>query len=306
MAVIECIDLSKSYSRHVTALKNINLSIEAGTAFGLLGENGAGKSTLVRILMGFIHPSSGRVRVFAEERVERAHSRIGYVHERPFFEMRFSGRAYLTYLAKLSGLWDHTNHVRVEGLLERVNLQEVADRAVGTYSKGMLQRLTIAQALLSDPDLLILDEPTSGLDPRSQWEIRQIIMALCNQGKTILLCSHNLAEVEVLCDAVGILRRGELILCGAVADLLHSQDIVEIALAEELSARDVVSRLGIAVIEVQANLLCIAASSQAAALSALVQAQIPILALNPVSRTLEEVYVRATLVSQDASLVAAG
>ena len=306
MTVIECIELSKSYGRCIMALDDINLSIEAGTSFGLLGENGAGKSTLIRILMGFIRPSSGRVRMFAEERVERAHARIGYVHVPPVFETRFSGRAYLKYLAQLSGLWGHANHVRVEGLLERVNLKEVAERAVGTYSKGMLQRLAIAQALVSDPDLLILDEPTSGLDPRSQWEIRQIIMALCNQGKTILLCSHYLAEVEVLCDRVGILRRGQLLLCGAVADLLHSQDVVEILLAHDLSAQDVVSRLGIAVIEMQGNLLRIAASSQPAVLSALVRAQIPILALNPMSRTLEEVYVRATLASKDTPLVAAG
>jgi ABC-2 type transport system ATP-binding protein len=196
-------------------------------------------------------------------------------------------------LAQLSGLWGHAKHVRVEGLLERVNLKEVAERAVGTYSKGMLQRLAIAQALVSDPDLLILDEPTSGLDPRSQWEVRQIIMALCNQGKTILLCSHYLAEVEVLCNTVGMLRRGQLILCGAVADLLHSQNIVEILLAPDLSAQDVVSRLGIAVIEMQGNLLRIAASSQSAVLSALVRAHIPILALNPMYQTLEEVYVRA-------------
>ncbi|HEY4035569.1 MAG TPA: ABC transporter ATP-binding protein [Ktedonobacteraceae bacterium] len=298
MAVIECIELSKSYGRCVMALNDINLSIEAGTSFGLLGENGAGKSTLIRILMGFIHPSSGSVRIFAEERVERAHSRIGYVHEPPIFETRFSGRAYLNYLAQLSGLWGHAKHVRVEGLLERVNLKEVAERAIGTYSKGMLQRLAIAQALVSDPDLLILDEPTSGLDPRSQWEVRQIIMALCNQGKTILLCSHYLAEVEVLCNTVGMLRRGQLILCGAVTDLLQSQDIVEILLAPDLSAQDVVSRLGITVIEMQGNLLRIAASSQSAVLSALVRAHIPILALNPMYQTLEEVYVRATQANQ--------
>ena len=306
MAVIECIELSKSYSRHVTALKDINLSIEAGKSFGLLGENGAGKSTLVRIMMGFICPSSGRVRVFGEERVERVHSRIGYAQERPLFETRFSGRVYLTYLAQLSGLWDHANHVRVVGLLERVKLQEVAERAIGTYSKGMLQRLMIAQALLSDPDLLILDEPTSGLDPHSQWEIRQLILALRSQGKTIVLCSHNLAEVEELCDTVGILRRGQLILCGDFADLLHSQDIVEIALANDLPAWDIVSRLGIAAIEAQSNILRIASSSQPAVLSALLQAQIPILSLNPVSQTLEKVYVQTTQNSQDVPLVDAG
>ena len=121
-------------------------------------------------------------------------------------------------------------------MLEQVNLQEAATRAIRTYSKGMMQRLAIAQALMTNPELLILDEPTSGLDPRSQWEIRQIIAALRKQGKTVLLCSHYLAEVEMLCDAVGILRRGELILRGTVADLLHSQDVIEIVLANDQPA----------------------------------------------------------------------
>ncbi len=138
MAVIECIDLSKSYSGGVYALDNINLRIEAGEAFGLLGENGAGKSTLVRILLGFILPSSGRVRVLDEEQVPRAHARLGYVHERPLFEPRFTGRATLHYFAQLEGLWGTDNTTRVQALLERVNLHEAANRPTGTYSKGML------------------------------------------------------------------------------------------------------------------------------------------------------------------------
>ena len=178
MPVIECIELTKAYGTHSVALKNLNLTINEGTSFGLLGENGAGKSTLVRLLMGFIFPTSGRVRVLGEEQVARAHARIGYAHERPIFETRFSGRKYLAYLGKLAGLWGVANSRRVGEVLEQVNLQEAADRPIGTYSKGMMQRLAIAQALMTRPELLILDEPTSGLDPRSQWEIRQIIAAL--------------------------------------------------------------------------------------------------------------------------------
>ncbi len=306
MAVIECNELSKTYGRRVTALDTVMLSIDEGTAFGLLGENGAGKSTLVRILMGFIFPSSGRVRLFGEERVSQMHARVGYVHERPIFETRFSGRAYLTYLGQLSGLWEQANRSRVAALLQQVNLHEAADRAIGTYSKGMLQRLAIAQALLSEPELLILDEPTSGLDPRSQWEVRQVISALRKQGKTILLCSHYLTEVEELCDEVGILRRGQLILRGSVADLLHAQGVVEITLAGDLSAQEVVSCLGLGemVIEAQGNLLRLADTAQSTVLAALVQAQMPILSLHPVSRTLEEVYVRTTQSSDTAMLTA--
>ena len=295
MPIIECVELTKAYGKHV-ALHNLTLTISEGTSFGLLGENGAGKSTLVRLLMGFIFPTSGRVKVLGEERVARAHARIGYAHERPIFETRFSGRSYLTYLGKLAGLWNTANSTRIAEVLEQVNLQEAADRAIGTYSKGMLQRLAIAQALMTDPALLILDEPTSGLDPRSQWEIRQIVAGLRKQGKAVLLCSHYLAEVEALCDSVGILRKGELILSGKVADLLHTQDVVEIVLADDQSAAEVVAQLHIAeeVIETSGNLLRVTGKTQAAILGALVQAAIPITSLNPLSRTLEDVYVQTT------------
>ncbi|GAC1615479.1 MAG: ABC transporter ATP-binding protein [Ktedonobacteraceae bacterium] len=296
MPIIECIDLTKTYSKHTVALNNLNLTINKGTSFGLLGENGAGKSTLVRLIMGFIFPTSGQVRVLGEVQVARAHACIGYVHERPIFETRFSGRQYLAYLGKLAELWDAANSTRIAEVLEQVNLQEAADRPIGTYSKGMMQRLAIAQALMTRPELLILDEPTSGLDPRSQWEIRQIVAGLRKEGKTVLLCSHYLAEVEMLCDAVGILRRGELILSGTVADLLHAQDEVEIVLASDVSASEVVGRLGLReqVIEVQRNVLQIRGKAQAEVLEALVEAEVGIVSLNPLSRTLEDVYVQTT------------
>lgn len=292
---IACNELSKSYG-HVHALRNLTLSVARGSSFGLLGENGAGKSTLVRILMGFIYPTSGHVHVLGEAQVVRAHPRVGYVHERPIFEHRFTGRATLTYLAQLSGLWHTTNQQRVTALLEQVHLTEASDRTVGTYSKGMLQRLAIAQALLNDPDLLILDEPTSGLDPCSQWEIRQLLTGLRKKGRTLFLCSHYLAEVETLCDAVGILRRGELILSGSVANLLHAQGIVEITLAHELDAKTVLAQLQCSelAIELQGNMFRIKEDAQERVLAALIAAHIPIHSLQPVSRTLEEVYVQTT------------
>ncbi|MDQ6661073.1 MAG: ABC transporter ATP-binding protein [Chloroflexota bacterium] len=304
MPVIECIELTKAYSRHAVALNNLTLTITEGTSFGLLGENGAGKSTLVRLLMGFIFPTAGRVRVFGEEHVARAHARVGYAHERPIFDTRFSGRRYLTYLGKLAGLWDSVSTDRINEVLMQVNLQdEAVDRAISTYSKGMLQRLAIAQALLTNPELLILDEPTSGLDPRSQWEVRQIIAGLRKQGKTILLCSHYMAEVEALCDTIGIMRRGHMILYGSVADLIHAQDVVEIALANNQSASDVVAKLGIVeqVIEVSGNLLRITGNAQSPILARLVNANIAIASLNPLNRTLEDVYVQTTRSADNAA-----
>lgn len=296
MAAIECVELTKEYGKGVVALNNVTLKIEEGTSFGLLGENGAGKSTLVRILMGFIRPTAGRVRVLGEERIMQAHRRIGYIHERPVFETRFTGRAYLHYLGKLAGLWGRENAQRIASVLEMVHLREAADRAIGIYSKGMLQRLAIAQALIARPELLILDEPTSGLDPRSQWEVKQIIQVLREQGITILLCSHYLVEIEELCDSVGILRRGQLILSGSVADLLQAQGIVEIVLGGPVPAQEIAQRLQITedVIESRSNVLHIKDSAQSSVLAKLIAQNIPLVSLNPVSRTLEEVYVHTT------------
>lgn len=299
MDVIECVGLTKVYDWHVVALSDLTLGVAPGMAFGLLGENGAGKSTLVRLLMGFIHPTAGSLRVLGEAQVARAHPRIGYVHERPLFEPRFTGREYLAYCASLAGLWNAEREARIDAVLEQVGLREAARRRTGGYSKGMLQRLAIAQALLADPELLILDEVTSGLDPGSQWEVRSIITDLHHAGKTIFLCSHYLAEVEAICDTVGILRRGRLVRFGTVAELLRTGDSVEIELASDEPARDIAMRCGIAahITEASGSRLRFAAEAQPAVLAALVAAGVPIRSLNPVSQTLEDVYVRATRAS---------
>lgn len=296
MSAIECLELTKEYHT-VLALQNLTLSIEYGKSFGLLGENGAGKSTLVRLIMGFIFPTSGQIRVLGQKHVTQAHSGIGYVREQPAFDPRVPGRKYLVHLGKLIGIRGTKGRQRIDEILARVNLLDAANRSVGTYSKGMQQRLAIAQALLTDPELLILDEPTSGLDPRSQWEIRQILLGLRQEGKTILLCSHYLAEVEALCDTIGIMRRGQMLLSGSVSDLVQSKNVVEIVLAEHLSARDVVNSLKIPVqflIDIQGNTLRIQGAAQAIILKKLVQAHVPLISLCPLNQSLEEVYVQAT------------
>ncbi len=293
---IACVDLTKIYETGAAALQGLTLTIGRGMSFGLLGENGAGKSTLVRLVMGFLFPTSGVLRVLGETEVQRAHSRIGYLHERPYTELCFTGHRYLTYMAELTGLWGATKRERIAAVLEQVDLSEAAHKRMATYSKGMLQRLSIAQALLTNPDLLVLDEPTNGLDPYSQWKMRQILGKLRKQGKTLLICSHYLPEVETLCDTVGILQRGRLVQYGSVAKLLHEQNAVDIVLAEDLIAREVVARLRIAelVILMENNTLRISASVQGEVLAALVGAAIPIQSLNPVSRTLEDVYISTT------------
>ncbi len=294
--VIACTKLTKKYESGMTALRELSLTIESGMSFGLLGENGAGKSTLVRLIMGFILPTRGELRVLGERKVSRAHPRIGYLHERPYVELRFTGRAYLSYMAQLSDLWGEKASKRIDEVLGMVELTSAAGQKLGSYSKGMLQRLCIAQALLNDPEFLILDEPTAGLDPYSQWQMRQIIGALRSRGKTLLICSHYLAEIETLCDTVGILQHGSLIQQGAVQELIHSQNAVEIILREGENAAELVNKLALQdyLVETKENLLKIQAEHQQKVLAALVQAEVPIQALNPVSRTLEEVYIQTT------------
>jgi len=243
--------------------------------------------------MGFIFPTKGELSVLGETEVRRAHSRIGYLHERPYVELRFTARSYLTYMAQLSGYWNVKGHQRVQSVLDQVDLSAASDERLGSYSKGMLQRLSIAQTLLTDPQFLILDEPTNGLDPYSQWQVRQIIAALRKQGKTILICSHYLAEVEMLCDTVGILQHGKLVQSGAVSDLVHIQNAVEIVLTQDYLASDIITQLGIQehVIDAQNNFLRISIESQNRVLVALVAANVQIHSLNPVSQTLEDVYI---------------
>lgn len=291
---ITCAGLAKTYAEGTVALRGISLTVPHGASFALLGENGAGKSTLVRLLLGFIQPTAGTLRVLGAAHAAQAHGRVGYLHERPVFEPRFSGREHLTYLAALSGLRGAAAQERIDQLLERVQLTGAASRRSGTYSKGMLQRLAIAAALLTDPELLILDEPTSGLDPLAQYEMRQIISGLHHEGKTIFLCSHYLAEVEALCESVGILRHGRLVRSGVVAELLTRGDLVEIVLGEDENAEAALARLELPSLEVEAqgNRLRVAAADQAALLAVLVAAAVPIHSLNPVTETLEDLYVR--------------
>jgi len=295
---VTCVGLTKVYASGAVAVDNLTLTIESGVSFGLLGENGAGKSTLVRLLMGFVFPTRGEVRVLGETEPQRAHPRIGYLHERPFPELHLAARRYLAYMGELSGLSGAQGWQRVDAALEQVGLADVAEARIATYSKGMLQRLGIAQALLSDPRLLILDEPTGGLDPYSQWAVRQTVAALRRQGTTILLCSHQLDEVEALCDSVGIMSHGRLVRTGAMADLVGAGDAVDIVLAHGQPAAEVAARLRLStsggLIIAEDDRLRIASGAQEAILAALVAAGTPIRSLNPVRHTLEDVYLRST------------
>src|SRR2546423_15594978 len=219
--------IGKEYG-HFPALKSLELTVAEGTALGFLGPNGAGKSTTIKIMTNLIRPSRGRASLFGidvRREPTRALARIGAVIETPEFYGYLSPLETLAYAGRLRGMSSKDLHNRSEAVLKEVKLTEWADHRIQEFSKGMKQRLAIAQSLLNEPDLLILDEPTSGLDPRGMAEVRDVIKSLKDQGRTIFMSSHLLGEVQEVCDDGAILNPGELWVRGSVRDLSRSADI---------------------------------------------------------------------------------
>jgi ABC-2 type transport system ATP-binding protein len=202
------------------AVDQLSLTIAPGEIFGLLGPNGSGKSTTIKVVLGLLRPTAGACRVFgvSSERVE-ARLAVGYLPEAPNFYRFLSGRELVTFYGRICGLQGATLAARVADVIAWVGLTEAADRRVGTYSKGMLQRIGLAQALVHDPQLVILDEPTAGVDPIGAAAITELIRELKARGKTVLITSHLLTQIEDVCDRVAILDKGRLLACGPVAAL---------------------------------------------------------------------------------------
>lgn len=238
----------------VVAVRDLSLRVEAGEVYGLLGPNGSGKSTTLKILLGLVSATRGTTRVFGEDSgLVRSRKDVGFLPENPYFYKFLTGAETVRFFGKLGGLGGKHLESRVEEMLELVGLTEAAGRRVGGYSKGMLQRIGLAQALVQDPGLLVLDEPTAGVDPVGSREIRDLILALKARGKTILLCSHLLSQVQEICDRVGILARGVLVREGRVDELLSVRDRTEIVLEnaspENLAAlQEAAERLGVKVV----------------------------------------------------------
>ncbi|MCX7833047.1 MAG: ABC transporter ATP-binding protein [Ignavibacteria bacterium] len=231
MPLIEIENLSKVFKSTtfsktgITALKNLSLKIEEGIIFGLLGPNGAGKTTLVKILLGMIHPTSGGVKIFGEDvNNYKVRKKIGYLPEDHRFPDYMNAIEILNFLGVLSGLKGEEIKKVSEVNLKLVDIYNWRKLKVKKYSKGMLQRLAFAQSFLNNPELIILDEPTEGVDPIGRKAIRDIILDLKKKGATILLNSHLLSEIELVCDRVAILNKGELIKEGNIEDLLTSAD----------------------------------------------------------------------------------
>ena len=207
----------------VRALQGLSLSVAQGQVYGFLGPNGAGKTTTMHVLLGFIAATAGVARLFDKDvRQTIARRRIGYLPEHPDTYRFLSGRELLIMAGRIFGLPRAARNARVNELLALVGLETAADRRLATYSRGMLQRIGLAQALVNDPDLVILDEPASGFDPLGRIRIREIITALRERGKTVFFSSHELSEVERVCDRVGILAAGRLVAEGRVAELIKA------------------------------------------------------------------------------------
>lgn len=232
-AVVETYELRKTYrtgfwlNQKIVSLQGCTLKVYRGETFGLLGPNGAGKTTLLKTLLGIVRPSGGKGRLLGHPLGDRGtKQRIGYLPENPYFYDYLTGWEILQFTAGLFGIPGSVQRQRIPELLDLVGLAQSAARKkqLRQYSKGMLQRIGMAQALINDPELVFFDEPMSGLDPMGRYQIREIILSLKNQGKTIFFNSHILSDVEQICDRIAILAQGELIALGSLPQLLGSDD----------------------------------------------------------------------------------
>ncbi len=229
MNAIETKGLTKhfraTWRRRIVALDHLNFTVRENEVYGLLGPNGSGKSTAMKLILGLYQPSEGEAFIFGRN-AERTASRVsvGFLPENPYFYRYLTGEETVHFFGRLCGMRGQKLRERASELLELVGLEAHRHRRLGGYSKGMLQRIGLAQALMHDPRLLLLDEPTAGVDPIGSIEIRNLIIKLRQMGKTVLLCSHLLDQVQDVCDRVGILHYGKMILEGDVKDLLARKD----------------------------------------------------------------------------------
>jgi ABC-2 type transport system ATP-binding protein len=226
LSVLEVEGLCKSFRSHWTfrarpVIRNLNLKVEAGEVFGFLGPNGAGKTTTLKLLLGLMSPDAGTIRIFGHsQRDHRIRRRLGFLPENPFFYEYLTGREFLDLYARFFDLPAPVRRKRIAELLERTGVADAANLPLRKYSKGMVQRLGLAQALIGDPDLVLLDEPMSGLDPLGRRHVRDLLLELRERGCTVFFSSHILQDAEMICDRVAILVAGQIRRAGRLQDLV--------------------------------------------------------------------------------------
>jgi ABC-2 type transport system ATP-binding protein len=300
MPAIEILGLEKTYAvgfwrrRPKCALRPLHLSVEEGEIFGFLGPNGAGKTTTLKLLMGLVFPSGGSARVLGMGLNDpRMKAQIGFLPEQPYFYDYLTAKELLEYYAQLSGVPAQGRRRKVIEVLSRVGLPDAAETQLRKFSKGMLQRVGIAQAILHDPKVLFLDEPMSGLDPIGRREVRDLMEELKRLGKTVFFSTHILSDAESLCDRVAIIHQGELRGMGAVADLTSSvEGMVEIIWHGSLVPASVKSLTAEYHLIGDTVRAAVREANQDAAIDGLRREGIRILSLTPVRTSLEEYFVR--------------
>ncbi len=227
-------DFKTSFRRQMLrAVDDVSIRIMPGEVYGLIGPNGSGKSTTMKALLGLVAPTAGTCAIFGKDSLKvDSRNDVGFLPENPYFYKHLSGAETLRFYGKLCGLRGKLLENRVSELLALVDLESARDRRIGGYSKGMLQRIGLAQALIQEPRLVILDEPTAGVDPIGSRQIRDLIMKLRERGITVFLCSHLLEQVQEVCDHVGIIFRGRMVKEGRLEDLIAIEDQTEIILKD--------------------------------------------------------------------------
>ncbi len=220
-------------ARGIVAVKDLNLRIEPGEVYGLLGPNGSGKSTTLKIILGLVSPTRGRTEIFGRDsRLVESREAVGFLPENPYFYKYLTGEETLRFFGRLCGIRGAILKARINELLDLVGLTKARKRRLNTYSKGMLQRIGLAQALIHDPRLVVLDEPTAGVDPAGSRDIRDLILDLKRRGITVLLSSHLLAQAQEICDRVGILADGVLVREGRLQELIAIENQTELIIAD--------------------------------------------------------------------------
>jgi ABC-2 type transport system ATP-binding protein len=300
MAAIEILGLEKTYSigfwrkRPKQALRPLDLKVEEGEIFGFLGPNGAGKTTTLKLLMGLIFPTAGSARILGMELDDpRMKAQIGFLPEQPYFYDYLTARELLEYYGQLSGVEAKHLSARVDEVLKRVGLPDVGGVQLRKFSKGMLQRAGIAQAILHNPKVVFFDEPMSGLDPMGRREVRDLMAQLKEEGKTVFFSTHILSDAEALCDRVAIIHQGELRGVGAVADLTSSVhgkvEVVWQGTAVPASLRALGAECHITRDTVRAML---SEANQDAAIEALRRERLRLVSVTPVRTSLEDYYLQ--------------
>ncbi len=301
MQAIQTEHLTKDYrvgfwGRRHRVLTDLNLEVLSGEIFGYLGPNGAGKSTTIKLLLGLVQPAAGSARILGAPVTDvRVRRRVGYLPENPSLYEYLTGRELLEYMGRLLGLSRADRRAQQQALLSEVGLSGAADRQIRKYSKGMIQRLGIAQALLGNPELLILDEPMSGLDPIGRKAMRDLILRQKALGRTVFFSSHILSDIEMICDRVGILVEGKLVKSGTITDLLGEKvESIEITAANVpapvLQSAERLA-LGPALRQETRVMLRIAGDAELfRCVSLLVNAKCQILSVAPQRRSLEDLF----------------